>query len=186
MNNLYDELRFYASAATLVDHWTDLLTPGQICPAKKDFSPMRLGKSLPDVFMLEWRDEDHIIIRVAGSRTINVTQTDTTGMNMLDVCIPEHRETLKDFYRKMRTGLYAGVTEHALSKTALPCTAKGLQMPLLDENGEAIFFVGVTKAVPMVKKQQDFRQKNEKSVVSIDVWFTNLNVHQAPIDAKIG
>lgn len=186
MSNLFEELRFYTSASALVDHWLDLRKPGQSCPYKTDFSPMRMGKMLPDVFMVEWQDDDHVMIRVAGSRTTDVTQEDATGQNMLDICLPEHRAAMRDFYRKMRSGQFAGVTEHALSRTPAPSTAKGLQFPLLDENGDARFFVGVTKAVPMRKCQEDFRVRSENAPVSLNVWFSNLSVHSAPLDAKIG
>ncbi len=186
MNSLYEELRFYTSADVLVDHWLDLLAPDQTCPFKKDFAPMLMGRHLPDVFLAEWLDDNHIMIRVAGSRTTDVTREDGTGKNMLDICLPEHREPLREFYGKMRTGLYAGVTEHALSLTSLPSAAKGLQLPLLDENSEARFFVGVTKVEPMQKNQQDFRRKTEKSAVSLNMWFTNLSVQGVSTNSKIG
>lgn len=186
MNQPYDELRFCTSASALVDHWLDLRAPGQLCPLKKDFSPMRMGKTLPDVFLVECVDDDHQIVRVAGSRTSEVTQIDVTGQNMLDVCLPEHRSAIREFYIKMRTGCFAGVTEHALSKTALPSVAKGLQLPLMCDKGNVKYFVGITRAELMEKSQQDFRDRSKNSVVSLNVWFTNLNVQKAPIDQKIG
>lgn len=186
MNNLYDELRFYTSADALVDHWLDLQKPNQTCPQKKDFSPMRMGKFLPDVFLAEWQDDDHVMIRVAGSRTKDVTRVDTTGMNMLDICLPEHRPTLQDFYRRMRTGKVAGVTEQPLLMTAVPSVAKGLQLPLGDEGGDIKFFVGVTKAIPINHSQLDFRLRANKSVTSLHMWFTNLSVQNAPMNSKIG
>lgn len=185
MNQPFDELRFCTSASALVDHWLDLRTPGQPCPYKKDFSPMRMGKTLPDVFLVESIDDDHLIIRVAGSRTSEVTQVDVTGQNMLDVCLPEHRSAMREFYVKMRSGNYAGVTEHALSKTLVPSTAKGLQFPLMCDKGDVKYFVGITRAEPMKKNLLDFRDKDKNAVVSLNVWFANLSVQEAPIDQKI-
>lgn len=146
---------------------------------------MRMGKTLPDVFLVESVDDDHQIIRVAGSRTSEVTQVDVTGQNMLDVCLPEHRSAMREFYVKMRTGCFAGVTEHALSKTILPSVAKGLQLPLMCDKGNVKYFVGITRAESMKKDQQDFRDKSKKAGISLNVWFTNLNVQKAPIDQKI-
>ncbi len=185
MKNLFDELRFHTSAAALVDQWLDLRVSGQSCPFKKDFSPMRMGKTLPDIFMVEWKDDDHVIIRVAGSRTSDVTQDDMTGENMLDIVLPEHRLAMKEFYRKMRTGIFAGVTEHALSKTPRPSTAKGLQLPLLSKSGELKFFVGATKVVPIEKNLQDFRAKTKDSPVSLNVWFTDLDEQLESVKKKI-
>lgn len=185
MKNLFNELRFHTSAAALVDQWLDLRASGQPCAFKKDFSPMRMGKTLPDVFMVEWKDDDHMIIRVAGSRTSDVTREDMTGKNMLDVVLPEHRLLMRDFYRKMRSGIFAGVTEHALSKTPRPSTAKGLQLPLLSKSGELKFFIGVTKVVPIEKNLQDFRAKTKNSPVSLNVWFTELHEQSASAKKKI-
>jgi len=186
MNNLYDELRFNKCAAALLDHWMKLRAPGTICPDKKDFMPMKMGKYLPDVFLAEWVDEDHVIIRVAGTRTAEVTRRDTTGNNLLDNTIPGNKRILQDFYRKMRSGRFAGMSKHRISRAVRPTNAVGLQLPLLDADGQANFFVGVIKASPLAASEQLIQADNENSTGTITVWHTNLNVQQAPIEIKLG
>ncbi len=186
MNNLYDELRFNKSAAALLDYWMILRAPGTMCPNKKDFMPMKMGKYLPDVFLAEWTDEDHVIIRVAGSRTADVTGTDATGNNIMANSVPGNQRTLRDFYHKMRTGQFAGVSEHPVSRTARQLIAMSLQLPLLDENNNANFFVGVLKAAPVNSHDQDFRFENEKKPATINIRLINLSVQQAPMEKKLG
>ncbi len=186
MNNLYDELRFNKCAAALLDHWMNLRAPGTICPDKKDFMPMKMGKYLPDVFLAEWVDEDHVIIRVAGTRTADVTRRDTTGNNLLDNSIPGNKHILQEFYQKMRTGQFAGVSKHRLSRAARPTNAIGLQLPLLDADGHANFFVGVIKAGLLETSEQVGQADNENFAGVITVWHTNLSVQEAPIEIKLG
>ncbi len=186
MNNLYDELRFNKSAAALLDHWMNLRTPGTACPHKKDFMPMKMGKYLPDVFMAEWVDDDHVIIRVAGSRTTDVTRRDTTGNNLMDNSIPGNKFVLQQFYRKMRTGQFAGVSQHRLSHAAHPTNAIGLQLPLLDADGKANFFVGIIKAKQIESNEPAFHIDGENSAGVIAVRYTNLSVQQAPMEIKLG
>jgi len=186
MNNKYDELRFNASAGALLDQWAILRAPGSLCPAKQDFNPMTMGKYLPDVFMAEFVDEDHVIIRVAGSRTTDVTLHDTTGNNIMDNKAPGNRETLKHFYEKMRSGRYAGISENRLTNATRPSNAVALQLPLLDPEGRANFFVGVIKAVPIEVNTQNIVPRMKKTATIIRTSFTNLSVCQAPIELKIG
>lgn len=182
----FDQLRFCRSASALIDHWLNLRQAGATCPSKSDFTPMKLGRHLPDVFMLEWVNEDTVFIRVAGTRTTNVTAQDSTGKNLLDVCLPEHASSFREFYHKMRSGGHAGVTEHPLPNAAFPCLAKSLQLPLLDKNGEPTFFVGVAKAISIDKRQQDFRQLGASSTISLDIWFSNLTATDCRLEAKTG
>lgn len=186
MNNLYDELRFNKSAAALLDYWISLRAPGTMCPNKKDFMPMKMGKYLPDVFLAEWTDGDHVLIRVAGSRTTDVTGTDTTGNNIMANSVPGNQHILQDFYQKMRTGRFAGVSEHPVSKPARQLIAVALQLPLLDKSGNANFFVGVIKATPIKSEIQNFLLENEKKPAIINARLTNLSVHQAPMEKKLG
>lgn len=186
MDSLYKELRFNASAAALLDHWMNLRSPAAMCPNKQDFNPMMMGKHLPDVFMAEFVDEDHVMVRVAGSRTTDVTRRDTTGDNILDNGGPLNKETLEHFYAKMRTGLFAGVSEHHLVHAARPSSAITLQLPLLDTNGKANFFVGVIRAAPLDDSAQNIPRNLETAQTVIHTSFTNLNVQRAPIESKLG
>lgn len=175
MNSQLDSMRFCTSAEALVDHWLDLRAPDRLCPYKRDFSPMHMGKALPDVFLTEWRDHNHVIVRVAGSRTSHVTVEDRTGQNILDVCLAEHRPDFTEFYSKLRTGEYAGVSEHPLPHLSSRMIAKSMQLPLLDDDGDARFFVGIVKTMPLAKSHQDFRDKDASSGVSLNVWFQKLD-----------
>ena len=186
MDNLYNELRFNKSAAALLDHWMALRAPDTMCPDKKDFMPMKMGKYLPDVFLAECIDDDHVMIRVAGSRTSDVTGSDTTGNNIIANSIPGNRAVLQNFYRKMRSGMYAGVSKHLVSRAARPTIAIGLQLPLLDEDGDANFFVGVIKANPIKPADQYFNIRNGKRQDVINTWLTNLSVCQSAMEIKIG
>lgn len=186
MNNRYDELRFNASADALLDYWLTLRAPGTLCPVKQDFNPMTMGKYLPDVFMAEFVDEDHVIIRVAGSRTTDVTHRDTTGNNLMDNSVPGNKATLKLFYMKMRSGMYAGVSEHRLIHAARPSNAISLQLPLLNENGDATFFVGVIKAAPINIEAQDIQLNSNTEQAVIHTSYTNLSVCRAPMEIKLG
>ena len=186
MNNLYEELRFNASADALLDQWMNLRAPGALCPNKQDFNPMTMGKHLPDVFMAEFVDNDHVMVRVAGSRTTDVTRRDTTGSNIMDNGGTNNKDTLVHFYTKMRTGLYAGISEHHLHNAARPSKVIALQLPLLDADGKANFFVGIIKAERSNENSQSIQHNLEKTQTVIHTSFTNLSVHRAPIESKLG
>lgn len=186
MENLYDELRFDESASSLLDYWMSLRGPNIICPNKKDFMPMTLGKFLPDVFLVEWTDDDHVLIRVAGSRTMDVTGTDATGRNVLANTVPGNKNILQCFYKKMRTGQFAGLSEHPVTRAARQRTAVSLQLPLLDEKGRANFFVGVIKASLVKSEEQNFCLEDEEKPAVIKTWLSNLSVYRAPIELKLG
>lgn len=186
MNNLYDELRINECAAALLDHWLDLRAPGTVCPHKKDFMPMKMRRFLPDVFLAEWVDEDNIIIRVAGTRTADVTRRDTTGNNLLDNSIPENKPILQEFYRKMRSGQLAGLSKHRISRAVRPTNALCMQLPLLDANGQVNFFVGVIKASPLETSELMLEASNENSTNSITVKHANLSVRREPTEIKLG
>ena len=185
MNSPLDSMRFCTSAEALIDHWLDLRSPDSLCPHKRDFSPMHIGKALPDVFLTEWRDEETVMVRVAGSRTPQVTEEDTTGKNILDVCLGEHRADFTEFYRKMRTGMFAGASVQPLPHLSSNLVAKSVQLPLLDDDGVARFFVGIVKALPIGKDLEDFREKSELSGISLNVWFHELGHETQSADAKI-
>lgn len=185
MNSQLDSMRFCTSAEALVDHWLDLRAPDQLCPFKRDFSPMHMGKALPDVLLTEWRDDNHVMVRVAGSRTPQVTIEDRTGQNILDFCLTEHRPGFSEFYNKLRTGRFAGVSEHPLPHLSGSMIAKSMQLPLLDEDGEARYFVGIVKTIPIAKIHEDFRDQAASSGVSLNVWFQKLNTAEFASDKKI-
>lgn len=185
MNSPLNSMRFCTSAEALIDHWLDLRLPDQLCPFKSDFSPMHMGKALPDVFLTEWRDRNNVMVRVAGSRTPQVTVEDRTGQNILDVCLTEHRADFTEMYSKLRTGLFAGASEHALPHRSGRLIAKSVQLPLLDDNGEAKFFVGIVKTIPIAKNHEDFRDQESLSGVSLNVWFQNLDSEEFARSKKI-
>ncbi len=176
MHDHYNELRLYPSASTLVDYWLKLRQPGHPCPHKRDFSPMHLGKALPDVFLTEWIDPDNILIRVAGSNTSEITRADVTGRNLLDVVPSEHRDIIFDFYNKMRTDHCAVVTTYEPPRVLTPKIAKTLHLPLFDDDGIARFTVGVTKAIAKDREQADVRAILSGSKVSVSIHNTNLNL----------
>ena len=185
MRNPFDELRLYPSASALVDYWLELRKPGETCPYKSDFSPMHLGKVLPDVFLTEWLDANNILIRVAGSNTSDVMQQDVTGKNLLDVVPAEHRSAIGDFHKKMQNDLCAVATVYEMAGHLTPKIARTLHLPLLDDDGSVSFFVGVTKAHSKERNNANIRTMLSSSKTSMSVKIINLNVSNAPTVTKI-
>lgn len=185
MNSPLDDLRFCTSAEALIDHWLELREPGQLCPKKSDFTPMKMGKTLPDVFMTEWQSEDTIIVRVAGSRTTQVTKVDWTGSNILDTCLPEHRQLFEEFYFKLRSGKVAATAEHSVPHVVRSMVVRSLQLPLLDTDGEARFFVGITRLLPTHKRLKDYRELSNDADISLNVWYTDLTHSEPQPETKI-
>ena len=100
--------------------------------------------------------------------------------------IPGNRSVLQNFYQKMRTGQFAGVSEHPVLSAARQLIAVGLQLPLLDAEGNVNFFVGVINATPVELPDPFFHLQNKKKLALINTRFSNLSVHRAPIELKIG
>lgn len=185
MQNATDELRLYPSASALVDYWLELRKPGETCPFKRDFSPMHLGKTLPDVFLTEWFDADNILIRVAGSNTSEVMQQDVTGKNLLDVVPSEHRHAIGSFHKKMRADMCAVATVYDMPGLLTPKIARTLHLPLLDDDGSVGFFVGVTKAFSRERNDSNLRAMLSGPKASMTIRITNLSVSDAPTVTKI-
>lgn len=174
MTSNFDALRIHDSASKLLNIWLDIRLDHQVCPSKKNFLPMSLGRTLPDVFLVEWQAHDRVMIRVAGSRTSEITAGDKTGMNIFDVCQPKHVLPLQNFYTKMIEGRTAGVTEQTILSTHDGLVAKAVQLPLLDNDGEPRFFVGALRRVPLEKKQQNILPLSHTVPTGMNIWFRNL------------
>ena len=185
MQNAIDELRLYPSASALVDYWLELRKPGKYCPYKRDFSPMNLGKTLPDVFLTKWFDADKILIRVAGSNTSEVMQQDVTGKNWLDVVPSEHRHAIGDFHKQMRADRCAVSTVYDLPGMLTSKIARTVHLPLLDDDGSVGYFVGVTKAFSKERNDSNIRAMLSGSKPSMTIKITDLNVSDAPTVTKI-
>lgn len=175
MTKPFADLRVFTGAEALMDHWLTLRGPHESCPHKKDFSPMALGRFLPDIFLTEWVDDTTVMIRVAGSRTSEIVGCDATGRNLFDVCLKEHVASMREFFRRMRSGTVAGVTQNPLPHMDVPSMAKALFLPLLGNKGETRYFVGAARSLPLSKCQEDFRQGGHDAHVSLDVWFQDIS-----------
>jgi len=68
-----------------VDLWHDSRSSGQPVPDRSGFDPMRLGKLLPHVHMLEFHARDTLVYRLSGTAELRRLGSDPQGQNYFEL-----------------------------------------------------------------------------------------------------
>lgn len=169
MTTPYEELFFCNSAIALLDYWFSIKKADQLCPSKRDFSPMMMKAALPDIFLTEQHNPNHAELRVSGTNIREITGADQTGANIYDICKPSQARTLKALYAKVAEGQHAAISEHVILNQYGRKHAKALHLPLMCKQGEICYVVGVAKAMNITKfdRQSIMRIAEEADGMSV-------------------
>lgn len=187
----HEELRFCDSAVSLLDYWFSIRKTGQLCPAKKDFSPMMMKSALPDIFLAEQHSPDYAELRVSGTNIQDITGLDKTGANVYDLCKPSQTRTLKSLYAKVAEGKYAAISEYTILNQYGRKHAKALHLPLMCKDGEVCYVVGAAKALIITKydRQAILRTSaasDGMSVIYINIADIEIEKVKAPRQIRLG
>lgn len=159
MSKELNNLRYCDTAAAVTDLWLSLpRRDGSLCPEKKDFSPVKLGKYLSSVVLYERMDSNRIIVRVAGTQIREFLGSEITGQNLIDIFPPEFVPAYITYYDNLRAYPCAGIVERPIRVMGgAAYLVKTLQLPLMDENGEIKYFFGTSQFSPLPKQFTDIR-----------------------------
>ncbi|WP_262694592.1 PAS domain-containing protein [Kordiimonas aquimaris] len=178
------DLRFCDSASVLLDYWLSIKADDQLCPLKRDFSPMQLKAALPDLFLAEQHNDNYAELRVVGSNIVEITGSDKTRANVYDICRPEHAPTIKQIYGEIRSGTVAAVSEHIINNQYGQRVAKSLHLPLRSNDNDVRFVVGVAKALPIASDHHEIIGSSTHSVIGqsiINRSLMDMSVSYVPL-----
>ncbi|WP_308909034.1 PAS domain-containing protein [Pseudokordiimonas caeni] len=143
------------AAKALVDLWLQLseesvAATGRRIPAKSAFTPMKIARYLPYIFMLEWTDTGALQIRLAGTAFSAHFGRNLTGLKIDDLPTSLLTKGEMDYFRVLHTFRCAGSHEVLITdkKSAKPVLYRSIHLPLADANGQPRFIIGASRALP--------------------------------------
>ncbi|MFC3051328.1 PAS domain-containing protein [Kordiimonas pumila] len=153
-----NDLKYSKATQELVACWQDLPRyDGLVCPKRSDFSSIRIGAFLAEVFISEWIGDENLSIIQAGTKLDRVLGKDITGQNIFDVLPLELLAEELKYYHTLRDTPCAGmITRSALNLKGKPVIYRTMQLPLADSHGNVRYFVGTGVALSENILQQEF------------------------------
>jgi hypothetical protein len=113
-------------------------------PARSQFDPRKIKALLPNIYLLEHKSREEMIVRLMGTALDEISAVPATGLNYFDICPPED------------VALYTEINEHL---HALPCaslverditlengktyTLASMGYPMTDDNGVLAYSIGL-------------------------------------------
>jgi len=176
MGNSLDSLKFCDEAASLIDLWLALpREAGVLCPAKSDFSPMKMRKHLGSVVLYERLATGEVIARVAGTHVERFLGVSITGQNVLNILPPEYRRAYHQYYLNLAEfPCVGGVERQMRSAGGVPVMVKSLMLPLQNNAGQITHFVGVAQSFPPPKHFTDYRGVAMAASRNLDVNYFDI------------
>jgi len=157
-----ESIKFCEEASTLIDTWKALPKKTNCSfPHKESFSPTSLGKFLRSVFLFEYLESGEIVARVAGTSIREFLEQEITGLNLLDICPPEFKESMASHFTKMMETSCTGYLERPYkTPSGLVQLVRSIQLPLLNKDDKPTFFVGVAKSYLLPEHMADLKNFN--------------------------
>jgi len=142
-------------AKALVDLWVSLsdasfVAAGNRIPPKTSFSPMKIARHLPYVFMMEWQADGRLQIRLAGTAFAKHFGRNLTGLAVEDLPASLLTKGEMDYFRALRTFRCAGAHEVLVgdNKADKPLLYRAIHLPLADASGDPRYLIGAAMALP--------------------------------------
>lgn len=169
-------LKFCEAAAAVTDLWLSLpRRDGALCPEKKDFSPVKLGKYLSSVVLYERMDSSRVIVRVAGTNIREFLGSEITGQNLIDIFPPEFVRAYITYYDNLAAHPCAGMVERPMRATGgAAYLIKSIQLPLADEKGDVRYFLGISQSSNLPKQFTDFRSAAMTASRNLEIQYHDI------------
>lgn len=170
------DLTYSKATEELIACWYDLpRADGAVCPKRSDFSSIRIGAFLAEVFISEWKGSDDLQIIQAGTKLDRLLGRDITGINVFDILPPELVEEEREYYRILKETPCAGmITRHAKNLKGKPFVYRTMQLPLLDPRGDVHYFVGTGVALSHDTQVKEFGVLNDENVELLERKFFDI------------
>jgi hypothetical protein len=126
----------------LYTYWSSL-GDGSQPPYRHEIQPDRIKSVLPNAFILQYRDPEHIVFRLAGTQLCELYGREFRDQNFLQMWNTPERRSIQSLINTILVNGRAGLIEYTaktFDKTSIP--AEILLLPLRDGNGHATRVIG--------------------------------------------
>lgn len=142
-----------SSTQSLFEYWCSI-RGREIVPNRSDIKPVAILPLLPNLMILEYRADDALVYRLAGTACAEKLGKELTGSNLFDHIAP-HQRTNARFCVNMVRGHPCGllVYEKLQSRHNTPFVAEIIYLPLRDSNGVITQLIGSVAVVKRGEKE---------------------------------
>ncbi|TNE57675.1 MAG: PAS domain-containing protein [Alphaproteobacteria bacterium] len=126
----------------LYEYW-DSLRAGDIPPYRHEIEPHRIKTVLPNAFILQFHDTDHIVFRLAGTHLCELYGREFRDQNFLQLWSDNGRRSVRALLNAVLTRGQPALIEYTaetFDHTRIP--AEILLLPLRDSNGRTSRILG--------------------------------------------
>jgi len=178
MHNALSSLKINEEANALADVWLALpRRAGSNIPAKADFNPMQLRRYLRASILYQRTKSGDVIIRVVGTRVEQLLGQFLTGKNILTQVPPENARAYELYFKNLSCQPCAGIVERPIhSPGGGSFLVKTAHLPLLDENGQATYFIGIAAASSLPKHFTDYRSAAVRAAHNLDISYVDIGL----------
>jgi len=141
-----------SNTQSLFEYWCSV-RGGEIVPNRSDIKPVAILPLLPNLMILEYRADDALVYRLAGTACAEKLGIDLTGSNLYDHIAPHQRTMAKlrvNIARDHPCGLL--VYEKLHSRRHIPFLAEIIYLPLRDRDGVITQLIGSVAIVERGEK----------------------------------
>lgn len=128
----------------LARYWRSIRRDGALTPGRYDFDPTAIPRLLPNIHLMEFVDDDHLIYRLSGHEEVRRIGQDLKGVNYFDH-IDRDAEQLarRVFPRLFRHGCGVIVSATEVYDDGSSTKADYLGLPLAQDGVPARFLISV-------------------------------------------
>jgi hypothetical protein len=142
-----DGLDFNDHGKALVRWWLSSRCQSEPCTRRSAFNPVRHLPILPYIFLHQWHDDLKINCRLSGTKVDELIGVNFTGRNVFDATNQAYRDDIKAiFYNVRDLPCGAIINRNALREDGNVCRLKSLMLPLVNDDLEPKFIIGVADA----------------------------------------
>ncbi len=143
-DSFFQALNYSDATAALARYWYDLPREGdEICPRRAQFHLTAIAPYLDEIYLSKWREPGELIVLACGSKLVETLGEDITGKDVFTLTHLQSRPEQVSYYQQLRSKPCAGVLNRwGANMSERPFVYRTVQLPLLNEEGEANFFIG--------------------------------------------
>ncbi len=174
-------MRHYVTR-TLFDHWSSLGQSKRL-PARSEIDPLQIKDALPNTFILERIDPDHLVFRLAGTALCENYGREFRDQNFLQLWEGNQRRSIRMLIDQMitlRRGGHIHYSAYTLDKAQFKCEI--LLLPLLDQYQQPTRIIGTACSLEPIRELGN-RKLVKHKVSDIELLDGNA-VASSPVAAK--
>lgn len=138
-----------ANTQLLFEYWCSI-RGHEIVPCRSDVRPVAILPLLPNLMILEYKADNAVVFRLAGTGCVETLGIELTGTNIFDLIAPRQRVRAVhriNLVRNHPCGLLA--QEKLRSKFNTPLVAEIIYLPLRDSAGQITQLLGCANVIDL-------------------------------------